>query len=424
MNWRSHALLGKIAAESLPEWEKSLLAFPAEGPELTQLPECRNALDQMAASCLMMDWVYQKKYTPYCLHKDGTSLPHMLPDRDGKGAFFSGNNPDPGKFAEILKELMLRTLEAWKVKAFPDFMRFAGILGHYLQDVTAPSHTISGKMFRGMFPEPEIGKFTPFGKYIYSLADDISIPAPVCRWHSIDQAVFFLTQQAFAAAERARPLLPHLAAAAYRQDVSACKELLRKPAAEAAALTRDAWHTIFCIAENHTEAGPETLALTEIAPVYHHPDVYAYIGTNRFYIGSEIVPMKILGGGIGKGYGLRGYSGMKFFLNQVFDRLDFTLGMADDPGSFDEHIQVRFTVAYDKGWNSCFSEDMDYGGEILYEQMLGPGEQPRKISLSLPDAGTLIFAAKAVPYVNDTGKETFAVPHLAILEPILHFKEK
>ena len=134
--------------------------------------------------------------------------------------------------------------------------------------------------------------------------------------------------------------------------------------------------------------------------------------------------MKILGGGIGKGYGLRGYSGMKFFLNQVFDRLDFTLGMADDPGSFDEHIQVRFTVAYDKGWNSCFSEDMDYGGEILYEQMLGPGEQPRKISLSLPDAGTLIFAAKAVPYVNDTGKETFAVPHLAILEPILHFKEK
>ena len=421
MNWHSHALLGKIAAAALPDWVKELLDFPAEGPDLAWLPECRNALDQMAASCLMMDWVYQKRYHAYCVQENGMPLTHMLPDSEGRGAFFSGNTPHPGKFAEILTFLMNRTLKAWQTGSRLEFLRFAGILGHFLQDVTAPTHTISAKMLRELFPEPAAGQFTPFGKYVYRIGEDIVIPAAEGDRCSIDREVFFLTQQAFAAADRARRIIPRLMEAVYRQDESGCADLLRGPAADAAALTRDAWYTIFCMAGNRSASVPEFFPLTRIAPLYHHPDPYAYIGQDRFYLNSDIVPMKILGGGIGRGFGMKGYSGMKFFLNHVFDRLDFTLGMADDPGSFDEHVKVCFTVESSPGWNSCFSEDMDYGGEILYRQMIGPGEEPRKISVPLRDAGTLILAAKAVPYVDDAGKDTFAVPHLAILDPILHF---
>ena len=131
--------------------------------------------------------------------------------------------------------------------------------------------------------------------------------------------------------------------------------------------------------------------------------------------------MKILGGDVVSGFGMTGYSGIKFFLNGVFDHLDFTLALADDMLSRDEHVKVRFSVVVAPGWNRVASEEMEFGGNILFQCDLGPGEAPRPVSVDISDAGMLIFTAKSVPYADETGKCVFAVPHLAIARPRLHY---
>lgn len=423
--WKSHAKLGLMALRALPRRERTILAsLPAQGPELKLLPFCSGLHHQLAGACLMMDWVYDDDYRKYTLQPDGKLLPHMLPDDQGKGAFFSGNAPSPGKFALLLNFLMERTLSAWQNKEYTLFARYGGILGHFLQDVTAPTHTLNGNLRNALFPDPVPGKRRSVSSFCYLIADEIPMEEVSCAGATLAEAVFTLTHEAFLAADRARTVLPELLHGAYAEDTARCQQLLTGPAKDAAVLTARAWLSILRIAEKNSSALPVPFPLTAIRPLYHHPDIYASFPLNTYCLNGHDRPMTLLSpsGEIpcSNAFAMTGHSGMKFFTNQLFSTLEFTLGLAPFPGSQDNRMNVTFCIETAPEWDMTFSEDMEYGTTPVLEIPMGPSFVPGRYKVNIRDAATLAFTAKAAPHRTAEGGIDFVIPHLGIEDAVLY----
>ena len=423
--WNSHAKLGRMALGALPQWALELLVNmpPSGGEELALLPECRNLAEQLAASCLIMDWAYDERFNRYGKQADHLPIPHMLPDRDGKGAYFSGNAPDPGRFASILTFLMEKMLAAYRNRNYLDFTRYGGVMGHFLQDVTAPTHTLTPAVTRSLFPDPVPGRLKGLGAYCYRIADHIPVEKTECFVH-IPQTVFSLTHKAFAAADRARGRLGELLHAAYGGDTKRCEELLAGPARDAAMLTAEAWLAVLSIAHNKPGSGNfSPLSLTKLSPLYHHPDLYAYAPAGVYCAEGRFLPVSLLSGNgvipCKDAFGMKGHSGMKFFLNKTFHTLEFTLGLAPFPESYDPRMRLEFTVESSPEWASDFSEDMLYGTTPLLSVTLLPGEEPRRYTVDLEDCATLVLACKAAPYRTEERGIDFIIPHLGIENALL-----
>lgn len=423
--WESHALLGRMAVQALPPWaQEELKNKRPSGEELSLLPECNTLLDQLAASCLMMDWAYDERFNSYGKQADTQPIPHMLPDHSGKGAFFSGNAPDPGKFAQILTGLMEKTLHAYRAENYLDFTRYGGIMGHFLQDVTAPTHTLTPALTRALFPDPVPGRLKGMGSMCYRIAEKIAMEEAEC-FPDIPQAVFSLTNKAFQAADRARYLLGELLHRAYAGDHAGCEELLTGPARDAAMLTAEAFLTVLSIARNKPgSAEISPLPLTKLSPLYHHPDLYAYAPPGVYCENGLLLPMTLLSAEGNRpcedGLGMKGHSGMKFFLNKVFHTLEFTLGLAPFPESMDPRMGLEFTVETSPDWDPTFSEDMHYGTTPLLTIPLKAGAAPCRYTVDLGDCTTLVLACKAAPYRTEEGGIDFIIPHLGIEKALLY----
>ena len=423
--WESHAKLGRLAVRALPRWAQDhLKALPPSGEELPLLPECNTLLDQLAASCLMMDWAYDERFNSYGKQADSLPIPHMLPDHSGKGAFFSGNAPDPGRFAQILTGLMEKTLQTYRTGDFLAFTRYGGVMGHFLQDVTAPTHTLTPALTRALFPDPVPGRLQGMGSMCYRIAENI-VPEEAECFPDIPRTVFSLTNKAFQAADRSRLLLGELLHRAYAGDCAGCEELLAGPARDAAQLTAEAWLAVLSIAHNKPGSTPfAPLSLTKLSPLYHHPDLYAYAPPGVYCEGGKFLPMSLLSAGKNlpckEGFGMKGHSGMKFFLHKAFHTLEFTLGLAPFPESNDPRMRLEFTVETSPEWDPTFSEDMLYGTTPLLTIPLKAGTMPRRYTVDLGDCTTLVLACKAAPYRTEEGGIDFIIPHLGIENALLY----
>ena len=423
--FESHARLGIQAAALLPEWEKQLLNVPPSGEELPLLPRCDSALEQLAYDCLLMDWLYDERFRYLALQANGMLLPHMLPDGNGQGAYFSGRPVHPGKCFEIIRYLLGNAVDELKKNNIPEFCRRAGILGHFLQDLTAPNHNISSRVLRQLFPDPEKERFEGF-KFCYEIAPDLGGAAPSAAGHTLDRAAFFLTDSALKYASASRDLLPDLIRASYDRNRERCREILRIPAQQAVELTARAWHTAFALAFDRMdgETFPEKIPLSQLYCAYHHPDVYAYAPGNSFCFEGKCVPLKLIGGerDFADGIALTGHSGMKYFTGGIFSKITFTLGLAEHPSSYDEHIDLDFSVETDPQWCENFSEDMEYGTVRQAAKHLGSAEICQPISVDIEGASTLVLSSRAGSFIDNRGAVSFAIPHIGIAEPELYLK--
>lgn len=427
MKWESHALLGIQAVRSLPPEEREWLdREPPAGPELARLGECRTGSEQLAASCLLMDWAYEPLYAAYARQPSGLPFPHMLPDADGRGAYFSGNAPSPQVTAELIRQKIEESVAALRSGTRLDFYRHAGVLGHFLQDFTAPTHVIHSRLLRNLFPDPEPGRYAGLSG-CYTIADDLELARPSLAGRTAGEAAFHLMNDAFFAADRAQRVIPQLTEAVYVRDERRCREILRGPASDAAALSARAWHTVFCLAFGRfpeselAELSP--FGLDRVFPAYRHPGLYAFAEPGGFCLDGHREPLRLLADrGVrtfDSGFGMTGYSGMKFYLHGQFSALEFTLGLADHESSFLPHVELDFTVEVSDGWNRIASEDMLFGGRVLRKIRLGPGAPARRVKVGLEGAGTLILAAKTIPWRTAEGETRFDIPHLAVADPVL-----
>ena len=425
--WVSHAKLGIYAVRALPSEELEWLnqEKPA-GPELSRLPECRSGAQQLAASCLLMDWAYDPLYAAYARQPSGLPFPHMLPDSDGRGSSFSGNAPSPQVTAELIQQKIEESVEALQSGSRLNFYRHAGTLGHFLQDITAPTHGIEPRLLRNLFPDPEPGRWSGLTG-CYSIPETLTLSPPRLAGRTPAEAAFHLMNDAFFAADRAQRVIPALMRAVYARNDALCGEILRSPASDAAALTARAWHSVFCLAFRHF---PETelaelspFPLDRVFPAYRHPGLYAAAGPGVFCLDGTRMPIRLLTRNgteeFHSGIGMTGYSAMKFYLHKQFSSLEFTLGLADHESSRLPHINIDFTIETGDGWNNIFSEDMQFGAETLRRIPLGPNEAARPVKVGIKNAGTLILAAKATPRRTPEGEIKFDIPHLAAADPVL-----
>ena len=427
MKWESHALLGIQAVRSLPPEEREWLdREPPAGPELARLPECRTGAEQLAASCLLMDWAYEPLYAAYARQPSGLPFPHMLPDADGRGAFFSGNVPSPQVTAELIGQKIEGSVAALRSGSRLEFYRHAGVLGHFLQDITAPTHVIHSRLLRNLFPDPDPARHAGLTG-CYTIADDLAVERPRLAGRTAGEAAFHLMNDAFFAADRAQRVIPQLMQAVYARDERLCREILRGPASDAAALSARAWHTVFCLAfDRFPESELAELSpfrLDCVFPAYRHPGLYAFAEPGGFCLDGRREPLRLLtdhgARTFDSGFGMTGYSGMKFYLHGQFSALEFTLGLADHESSFLPHAELDFTVEVSDGWNRIFSEDMEFEGRVLRKIRLGPGAPARRVKVELDGAGTLILAAKTLPWQTAEGETRFDIPHLAVADPVL-----
>ena len=425
--WESHALLGMHSVRSLPAWELELLRkIPPSGPELKLFPACQNGAEQLAASCLLMDWIYDPVFAGYARQANGSLFPHMLPDADGQGAFFAGNAPSPEITAVLIEQKMQEALCAWQKKNYLDFFRHAGILGHFLQDITAPTHVISPGLLRNLFPDPEPSRYASL-QGCYTIAENLPLPEPSLAGRTVQEAAFHLMNDAFWAADRAQKLIPELMQAVYARSTEDCCRILKQPATDAALLTARAWHTVFSLAAGRLpEQELEKLSvfpLDQLFPVYKHPSLYAGTNMGVLCLDGKKRPLRLRNGDTTEtfrsGFGMTGHSGFKFYLHGQFSTLRFTVGLADHKSSLLPRIDLRFTVETTQGWNQIFSEDMNFNGEVIYETRLTPDTPLIDITVDLHHAGTLIFASHATPYKTPDGEIAFDIPHLAVVSPIL-----
>ena len=415
----SHARLGVQAAALLPSWEQQLLLIPPSGEELQLLPRCDSALEQLAFDCLLMDWLYDERFRHLALQENGALIPHMMPDLNGDGAFFSGHPVHPGKCFEIVRYLLGNAVEELKKGRIHCFCRRAGILGHFLQDLTAPTHNIQSKVLRQLFPDPVPERLEGL-KYCYETAPDLGGKTPVVMGDTLDRAAFFITNQALKYADDSRRFLPELISASYRRDHAQCCGILRTPARWAVELSADAWHTAFALAFNRFDGTvfPEKIPLTHLYCAAHHPDIYAYTVSGNFLFDGKKYPLTLIDGAQGKnfvsGIAMTGHSGMKYFTGGIFSKVTFTLGLAEHPSSYDKHINLDFSVETDREWCENASLDMEYGTARRISVNMTPGQPCRPIEADISGSAALIFASRATPYMDHGGSVNFAIPHIGI----------
>lgn len=423
----SHARLGIQAAALLPEWEQELLSSPPQGEELQLLPPCANSAEQLAYDCLLMDWLYDPRFRHLALAENGRLLPHMLPDRNGDGAYQSGNPVDPEMCVKLTAYLLQNAVNELRNNNISAFCRRAGVLGHFLQDLLPPSHNLRSIERYQLFPHPEAGHFGGATSG-YEIAADLGGKVPVIAGCDIATAAFHLANTALKYAHASRSLIPQLMAAGYAGNRELCREILRTPARQAVELTAQAWHTAFSIAYGKFNASEvdalQAMPLTELYCAYHHPDIYAHCGNDGFCFDGTMQKLRLLTQDgeqdFLNGFGLTGHSGMKFFTGGIFSRLTFTAGLAAHKTSFLPHIDLDFSVETSPKWQENFSLDMEYGGIRQAEHRFHPGTPAETFDLKLNDAGTLIFASRAQAYTNEKGMIAFDIPHIGIVEPVLY----
>lgn len=422
--FQSHAALGIRAARLLPQWEQEILASSPAGEELQLLPPCRSALELLAFDCLLMDWLYDGRFRFLALQRNGDLLPHGMPDRSGKAAFLSGHPADPGKCFEMIRDLLESAVAELKKGDISSFCRRGGILGHFLQDLTAPNHNIHPQLLCQLFPDPVEGRFERL-KYCYEIAPELDLEedfSVMPAGDTIEKAAFFLTDRALKYASSSRKFLPSLVEASYARDRESCGQILKSAARWAVELTATAWHTVFLLAFGRTGdfSLPDRIPLSELYCAGHHPDIYAFAPPGSFYIDGKSVPLSLRGESgkelFSHGIALTGHSGVKFFTGGIFRELSFTLGLADDITSYDEHIDLDFSVETSPEWLDIFSEDMEYGTRRCCSIHLTSGSTTQKVKADIRGSRTLVLASRASSFTGPDGAVTFAIPHLCLGE--------
>ena len=431
-NWKSHALIGMKAVESLPGWEKELLPSSLSGarrifsfiPEFAETPP-----EIFGAMCLIMDQVYDSRYRQYCLLPDGRWIPHTVPDGQGCAAFQSGESVSHAKCSEILEYLLERMFASLEAADMMEAAARGGVLGHFLQDAVAPSHAVNMRQMRELMPDPVAGRHLSLGKYFYAACGRFESVPPMLAGTTLRKAACRLTWEIMKSVRRARGKIIPLMEAAYEDaPVEKCEEILIPQVRDAAWLTASAWHTVFSIRKNRIpEAEKEKLKnqnLIEIEPCFLHPGKY-----------TELLPGKRIESGYETGlrifapdgspvsapvnsFAMTGHSAVKFHIGPgVYSRFECLAGITADGQS---PANLVFSIETDRRENTVYSEDMNYGSECVASARLIPGAPPVKLCADVREAKTLLLCARSFPMEDGAGNSFFSIPDIILCEPTLY----
>lgn len=120
------------------------------------------------------------------------------------------------------------------------------------------------------------------------------------------------------------------------------------------------------------------------------------------------------------GFALYGYAAAKFYVDgNLYPEFTCRVGLAANltDGQFPNRKTV-FTVEIDDQENQVYSNDMQYGTQVVANAVLVPGEPLQTVHANIKGAKTLVLCALSELYDQD-GTVLYQMPHVAICEPVL-----
>ena len=433
-DWSGHAILGLRAAQGLPEWEIDLLKpdMRAEVIGKSFMPEIRSTAEKLGAYCLILDWIYQDEFRSYGIQRDGKWIPHGPASSD-----FTAN----GQISEtanliLISNMMRNMIRALKTGNWEEAVKYAGVLGHFLQEPFTPGHSTDNTLFAEFFPDPDPTRHWRLHYCFDCACGDFPPPHPSLMGRSTEEAAFHLFDFIKHGISSARALIKPVIEAAYRgktmQESEHVRKALLRPQSEMASyITASAWHTAFCIAFDRFDpaesAACDVCDMTRLKPYFWHPSYYAKLlpGVLLDSAGRKH-PLDIWDAErkemrCERGFALYGHAGVKFFVNGLFRKFRCGLGMPSRlTRGQTEHTKLCFKVETDSSENAVFSEDINYMAEkTVLEICLGAFEPLQRFELDISGAKTLIISSRATPYCDRNGQMCFDVPDLVLVEPEL-----
>ena len=431
LEYQGHSLLGLRAAEGLPQWEIDLLNPDMSEKEIGQaiMPPIHTVREKLGAYCLILDWIYQEEYAHYCRLENGKWIPHG----PVKGA--SGGISESGNLS-MIQQLLQAMIDELKASSWEEAVRRAGALGHFLQEPFTPGHSTDNRMIQEFFPDPNPQRHWRLHHCFDSASGDYPPPEPRLMGTTPEEAAFRIFDCIKKGIVSGRAMIAPVVDAAYRgstllENRKIFQALLCKQSQKAAYITACAWHTAFCIAfdrfEEEEKMACQTCDLSTLTPYYMHPSHYVHItpghlvSSDGWLMDLDVWDEKKNSIRFEKGIGIYGHSGYKYFVNGLFSRFRFKLGMPSRKlAGQDEHTLLHFTIETDDKENTLYSEDIEYEASARpLEVTLHAFEPVREYCVDIRGAKTLIISSRCTPYINDQGVTVYSCPDLAILDPEL-----
>lgn len=242
-----HDIIGKRALELLPQWERDFW---------------KSEWENMPTYCFYPDdhlgcqWEAPEKlpfYEKYCLMPNGKCVPHGLINSEWIASTFS-EGADAENVETIVRYYCHTVIRCLRERDVVDSARFAGTLGHFIQDACNLGHTVNNILLNQLFPS-EGGKQLFFHGALDSwpFSPEAITDAPQLMGTTEDEAVFMITETLMNRfAENNRICIPFLNAI-NNEDRESANRYSQSMNEAAVLYTASVWHTLFCLAFDKVE---------------------------------------------------------------------------------------------------------------------------------------------------------------------------
>ena len=444
-NWKGHPAFGVYAFHVLPAWEQALVQ-PDMRDEAIHVPYLPSGVktpgQKMGAMCVIMDSVYYDECRPYATLPDGRWIPHGPPDSQWQACPSTGAQPDPAAAVAITEMLMQRTIDAMRAEQWEEAIRHAGALGHFLQEPFTPGHAMFNKLFQELFPDPDPTRHQRLHFSFDAGSAHVEDPLPPrLMGKTVPEAAYRLQAEVQRGIKSGKKLVPAVIQSVYEGRPGRVREaLLAEQGRQATFVTASAWHTCFSIAFDRFEPQQcemlRTLDLMHLVPFFWHDWLYTDVLPGCLVQNKRKIPIDVwdrdargerVERRIEQGFGMGGHMGIKWHVpGDLYARLRLRVGLPSrQTDGQNERTDCRLYVETDPGINRVYSEEMEYQAERRATVPLEVGAPLQDVDVDISGAQTLLLTTQCRPYTDErTGKVGFAVPHVAICEPLLHRTEE
>lgn len=243
-----HDVIGKRALELLPEEEQSFWE-----PEKGNLPGYCDLPDLHLAS----QWDDPGKeawYARYGVMPNGRVTPHGAVDRSWVFTALGGM-PDASKTHYALRYYMKKIIALVRRGEVTESARFAGTLGHLIQDCSTPVHVINNLLLNHLFPVRH-GKLIPLHSTVdfWRFNPEEVKSRPEILGRNAEEAAFLLNERMFKNIETMMGEIIPLCQAIQTGRDAVTDRIMQKWNRCSVLLTASAWHTLFTIARGKIPA--------------------------------------------------------------------------------------------------------------------------------------------------------------------------
>ncbi len=437
-NWKGHALLGRIAFDTLPAWEQALIKPDMSTSAMTQpyIPEyVKSVADKTGFMCSILDLIYYKDCRPFATLPDGRWIPHSPPDSNMQSSCSSGHPRSPVATIELITWLMTRMIDAIRENEWEEAIRFGGALGHFLQEPFTPGHAVDNQLFHEFFPDPNPQRHIRLHHAFDSASAFFEPKPPVLMGSTTAEAAYRLYLEIERGIREGKKLISTLIQTVYDGHTDLVRQaILANQCKSAVFVTASAWHTAISIAQDQfsdTELqNLDCLDLTEVTPYFVHHWYYTDLLPGHLVQNGLKIPIHVWEKSptgdlaeklVHKGFGMGGHMAFKFFIDGgTYPWLSLQVGLPSrQKQGQDEHTSTTFYIDIDPDYNEVYSEDIEYGAQTVFALRLKPGQAVQDVLVDVSKARSLIIRAQTDPYEDEDGKINFSIPHIAVCNPLL-----